>query len=157
MANVESNTSRKLIITGIIVVIVVAGLLLPMWRMSLKGGKASEDIACIAAKAVYSNNTRSFQRLFSSDTKDKSGFVQQVSQRVQKYGPIKEVVLMSNDRMLPGLDGKGAYGGPCPGQSSWKIVAERGQYMIAIHVKDGNLVGCNFNLPGGESIITGAW
>ena len=153
-----SSTSKKRVTVGIIVVIVivvVAGIVLWVSHTPSNYGRPSQDIALAVAKAVYSNNARAFQGLFR-DNPYKATFVHQVSRLVQEYGPVKEVVLMSNDRMLPGLDGKGASDGPRPGLSSWKVVAEREDYMFGIDVKDGKLVGCNFNLPGGIAIGTGS-
>ncbi len=150
----RSSTSKKRVTVGIVVVIVIVALAgIVLWVSHTP--RPSQDIALAVAKAVYSNNARAFQGLWPNNP-HKAGFVYQVSQWVQQYGPVKEVVLMSSDRELPGLDGKGEFGGPAPGVSSWKVVAERGNYMIAIKVEDGKLVGCNFNLPGGIAIGTGS-
>lgn len=156
MAILGSSTGKKRVMVGMAVVIVaLAGAFLTMSHVSSNRAKTSEEIALTVVKAIHSSNPKLFQRLFSKDTCDKSGFVYLVAQEVREYGPVKEVALMSNDRMLPGFDGKGLSGGPRRGLSSWKVVAERGKYVLGIQVEDGNLVGCNVNLPGG-GIVTGS-
>ncbi len=138
MTALGSSTSKKWVTVGIIVVIVaLAGIVLLVSHTSSNHGRTSKDkdIAFAVAEAVYSNNARAFQGLFS-DNPEKGGFVQQVSTMVQEYGPVKEVVI-TDDRS------------PYPGQSSWKVVAERGNYTIMIQTKGEQLMGCEFHLPGG--------
>ncbi|MCX6345380.1 MAG: hypothetical protein NT018_09980 [Armatimonadetes bacterium] len=136
MTALGSSTSKKWVTVGIIVVIVaLAGIVLLVSHTSSNHGRTSKDIAFAVAEAVYSNNARAFQGLFS-DNPEKGGFVQQVSTMVQEYGPVKEVV-STDDRS------------PYPGQSSWKVVAERGNYTIMIQTKGEQLMGCEFHLPGG--------
>ena len=155
MPIIGSSTGKKRVTVGIIVVIVIvvlAGIVLWVSHTRSNHGRPSPDIALAVAKTVYSNNARAFQGLFS-DNPDKANFVQQVSQRVQKYGPVKEVVLTPIPPDPPRPDGRPTFGGPQPGLSRWKVVAERGDYVIDIQVEDGKLVVCSFNLLVSE----GGW
>lgn len=75
--------------------------------------------------------------------------------RVQSYGPVKDVVLEAEGRILPGLTGKGARtreGAELPidrAYSTWRVHAERGEYRLATVMERGRLIGYMFNLADG--------
>lgn len=139
-----ANFGKKRVAVGLIIVIAaLAGIVL---RTSYTShARTPEDIARAVAKAVYSNDAGSLQRLFG-DGKDRKEFVSTVSPLIQRYGPVKEVVLLSKDRILLAADGSGERAGPDPSLSTWKVVAERGSYPLGIEMHNGRLSACNYNL-----------
>lgn len=132
------------------------------WMLSARDHRlTSSEIAITLPQAVYNKDFETIHQIYQVRAKAHPNKVDPdfgwnlISDKLQSYGQVKEVALEAKGKILPGLTGKGFSTGsqyvPAAGTevSSWRVKAENGEYRIGINVRDGKLIGFEFNLADG--------
>ena len=159
MATLRTASRKKKIAVGVAIGILAIVVIVP-WMLGCRK-PTSAEIANALPRAVYAKDTATFHRLcpesLSKEHPEMENTVlNDLYSRVQTYGAIKSVRLEAKGKGLPGL---GANSGmsyrpgfvlpPGCDVSTWRVVAEHGEYRLILTTRDGTLVGCFFNLADG--------
>ncbi len=149
--------AKKMLIVSVSVLAIV--VIVP-WMLGCRK-PTSAEIANALPRAVYAKDTVPFHRLCPESLSKEhpemeNSALNAISSRVQTYGAIKIVRLEAEGKALPGLGANpGVSSGPqdVPPRgcdvSTWRVVAEHGEYRLILTTRHVTLVGCFFNLADG--------
>ena len=156
MATLRTASRKKQIVIGIIIVVLAIAVVVA-WMLGCSN--RTEEIANALPRAMYAGDLATFRRLlpFKERPEMQKTVLDAISSRVQTYGAIKSVRLEAEGKALPGLNeampGMSSRPGfvPPPGVevSTWRVVAEHGEYRLVLTTRNGVLAGCFFNLADG--------
>ena len=156
METLRTASRKKKIAVGVAIG-VLAIVVIVLWMLGCSNRTAK--IANALPRAMYAGDLATFQRLlpFKKRPEMQKTALDAISSRVQTYGAIKSVRLEAEGKALPGFNASkpGMSPDPLPvvrrgcGVTTWRVVTERGEYRLILTTRDGNLVGCFFNLADG--------
>ena len=158
MATLRTASRKKQITVGVIIGILATIVVIVPWMLGCRK-PTSAEIANALPRAMYAEDLATFQRLlpFKKRPEMQKTALDAISSRVQTYGAIKSVRLEAEGKALPGFNASKPGMSPDPppvvrrgcGVTTWRVVTERGEYRLILTTRDGNLVGCFFNLADG--------
>lgn len=159
------RTRKNRLIVGVVIgVFALAGVVPWTIHAISRPSPETERVANILPKVIFSEDVNAFKSLFPYDPKRYmsqadwdvhiSDTVKYLSSNVQSYGPVKTIALEANDRILPGLSGKGMMltqsGDDRRQFSTWRVQTEQDEYRLGIVMHDGRISALVLNLADGS-------
>lgn len=155
----ETGKGRRQLLVGVIIGVLALGGIIPWVLRAKNHSMTAKEIANILPRAAYAGDAKSFQSALSDNPvwreweTNAQEYVKDFSSKVQSYGPVLDIVPEADDRILPGLTGKGMRCDPAVENgralSTWRVRTQRGEYRLGLVVRDGKLSAFTFNLADG--------